>query len=218
MVLSSSRGTTFQAIIDRLNDGSLKAQCLGLVTDRPDRGCIEKAKTAGLPTKIVEKQSNEDREAYDRRLDAAIKELMSEVLGPRPVLSPSSALGINSVEGSEVLIAAIGWMFVLSPWFIRSWENRIVNIHPALLPKHGGEGMYGMRVHEAVLAAGEKESGITLHLMDESIDTGTILLQKTCPVKPDDTPETLRTRVQELEKEWYPKLLQMIEEGTIKLP
>ena len=77
--------------------------------------------------------------------------------------------------------------------------------------------MYGHHVHDAVLKAGEKESGMTIHLMDEGVDTGKILLQKSCPVLPDDTTETLQAKVQELEKEWYPKALQMIEDGDVKL-
>jgi phosphoribosylglycinamide formyltransferase 1 len=194
IVLSSSRGTTFQAIIDALRDRSLTATCLGLVTDQPNRECIEKAKASGIPVSIVEKRKGESREEYDRRLDEAIRSL-----------------------GDVDVIAAIGWMFVLTSWCVAQWKSRILNVHPALLPKHSGKGMYGMRVHEAVLRAHDKETGMTIHLMDEDVDTGPVLLQKTCEVLPGDTPEILRARVQELEKEWYPKVLQMIEEGEIRL-
>ena len=90
-------------------------------------------------------------------------------------------------------------------------------MHPAMLPKFGGKNMYGDRVHQAVLDAGERESGITIHLMDEEVDTGKILLQKTCPVLPGDTVESLKARVQGLEREWYPRLLQMIEKGQLLL-
>lgn len=190
IVLSSSRGTTFQAILDRLADGSLTARCLGLVADREDRGCIEKARSAGLPFVIVQHGKGEAREDYDRKVDAAIRSL-----------------------GNVDLIAAIGWMFVLSPWFVGKWQGRILNVHPALLPKFPGA-----HAHEDVLAAGEKESGMTIHLIDEGVDTGPVLIQKRCPVPPSDTPDTLKTRVQALEKEWYPKVLEMIEKGTIVLP
>ncbi|MDD5026195.1 MAG: phosphoribosylglycinamide formyltransferase [Candidatus Peribacteraceae bacterium] len=189
VVLSSSRGTTFQAILDRLTDGTLTG-CLGLVADREDRGCVEKARKAHLPVSIVEHAAGEDRESYDRRLDAAIQNL-----------------------GKVELIAAIGWMYVLSPWFVKSWRNRILNVHPSLLPRFPGA-----HAHEDVLAAGEKESGMTIHLIDEGVDTGPILIQKRCPVLPSDTPDTLKTRVQELEKEWYPKVLGMIAKGTMILP
>jgi len=197
VVLSSSRGTTFQSVIDAMKKGELTATCLGLVTDRPDRGCIEKAKTAGLPLKIVERVPDEPREAFDRRVQEAIV-----------------ALG----GGKDTVIAAMGWMFIFSPWFIAERKSRIINVHPALLPKHGGKGMYGHHVHDAVLAAKEKESGVSIHLMDEGVDTGPVLLQKTCPVLPGDTSATLQQRVQELEKEWYPRVLQMIESGEISLP
>ena len=194
VVLSSSRGTTFQAILNAITDGSLTAQCLGLVTDRPDRGCIEKAQAAGVPVVVVPKRSGESREEYDDRLDAAIRSL-----------------------GNVDIIAAIGWMFVLTSSFIARWHRNILNVHPALLPKYGGREMYGEKVHAAVLKSGERESGMTIHLMDEGVDTGRILLQKRCPVLSEDTPEILKTRVQELEKEWYPKVLQMIERGELLL-
>ena len=193
-VLSSSRGTTFQAILDRIADRTLTAQCAGLVADRKDRGCVVKAKVAGIPVVVVEKREGESRETYDERLHEAFLTL-----------------------GSIDVIAAIGWMFVLSPAFIRKWKNRILNVHPALLPKYGGSGMHGAHVHEAVLKAHEKESGMTIHLMDEGVDTGKVLLQKTCPVLPGDTVDSLKVRVQELEKEWYPKVLEMIEKGEIKI-
>ncbi len=111
----------------------------------------------------------------------------------------------------------MGWMWIFSPWFINQWKGRILNVHPALLPKHGGAGMYGHHVHEAVLDAKETESGATIHVMDEGVDTGKILLQKTCAVTQDDTAESLAKKVQDIEKEIYPKALQMIEEGKINL-
>lgn len=197
IVLSSSRGTTFQAVIEAMRRGELQAKCLGLVTDSADRPCIEKAKAAGLPFRIVEKRKGESREDFDRRVQMSI-----------------GALGADS----ETVLAALGWMFIMSPWFIRTWKDRIINVHPALLPKYGGTGMYGHHVHEAVLASGDRESGVTIHLLDEGVDTGPILLQKTCPILPGDTPDSLQQRVQALEKEWYPKVLHMIEREEITLP
>lgn len=193
VVLSSSRGTTFQAVLDRIADGSLTAKCLGLIADSEDRGCIQKAKAASFPVKIIEKEKSEEREDYDKRLHAAIEEL-----GGSP---------------DETVIAALGWMFILSPWFVSQWKNRIINVHPSLLPKYPGA-----HAHEDVLVAGESESGMTIHIIDEGVDTGEILVQKSCSVMPDDTVDSLKERVQELEKEWYPKTLQMIEEGDIQLP
>jgi len=190
IVLSSSRGTTFQAVIDRMADGSLTARCLALVTDRPDRGCAEKAKAAGISVVVAERSKGEEREAYDRRLDAAIRAL-----------------------GTVDVIAAIGWMWVLTPWFVHSWRGRILNVHPALLPKY--PGAHGI---EDAIAAGESETGMTIHVIDEGVDTGPILVQKKCSILPGDTHDAVKERIQALEKEWYPKVLQMIERGEIQLP
>ena len=190
VVLSSSRGTTFQAVLDRIADGTLTAHCLGLVTDRSNRGCVEKAHKAGVQVAIIERQSEEPRETYDMRLDAAIR-------------------GLGTVD----VIAALGWMYLLTPWFVGQWKNQILNVHPALLPKYPGA-----HAIEDALKDGAKESGMTIHLIDEGVDTGPVLLQKPCPVHPDDTPDTLKERIQALEKEWYPQVLQMIEEKALKLP
>lgn len=185
--------------------GSLQAVCAGLVTDGKDRECIQKAESAGLPYRVVEKREGESREQYDARLHAAILELFQ-----------SSENFQFSILHS--CVTCMGWMWILTPSFIGRWKGRILNVHPSLLPKFGGEGMYGSHVHQAVLDAKEKESGMTIHVMDEEVDTGKILLQKKCPVLPDDTVATLRARVGGLEKEWYPKVLQMIETGELTLP
>ena len=190
VVLSSSGGTTFQAVIDRIADGLLTARCVGLVTDHADRGCVVKAERASLPVRIVERRKGETREEYDYHLHAAILDL-----GPPPIL------------------ACIGWMWLLSPWFVQQWKHHILNVHPSLLPQYPGQ-----HPHEEVLAACERESGMTIHWVDDGIDTGPIIVQKNCSVFPSDTVETLKKRVQELEKEWYPKVLQMIEDSKLKVP
>lgn len=223
IVLSSSRGTTFQSVIDRMKDGSLAAKCLGLITDQPDRGCVEKATAAKIPVSVVEKREGDSRDDYDKRLHAVILNLTSpfnhSTIQPSiPLPQPETSFGpAQDRLHPKPVLAALGWMSILSPWFIRQWNNRIINVHPALLPKFGGAGMYGDKVHQAVLASGEQESGITIHLMDEGVDTGKILLQKTCPVLAGDTVDTLKERVQALEKEWYPEVLGMIERGGIML-
>ncbi|MDD3896835.1 MAG: phosphoribosylglycinamide formyltransferase [Candidatus Peribacteraceae bacterium] len=190
VVLSSSRGTTFQAVIDRIADGTLTAKCAGLVTDRADRGCADKARAAGIPVMVVEREKGEDREAYNQRLDAAIRSF-----------------------GRVDVIAALGWMWILTPWFVHVWKGRIINVHPALLPKF--PGAHGI---EDAMAAGETETGMTIHIIDEGVDTGPILVQKSCSISRDDTIDSLKERIQELEKEWYPKVLQMLEEGEIAVP
>lgn len=195
VVLCSSRGTTFQAILDRTADGTLAARCLGLISDSVERGCVAKAKSSGIPVHIVRRRENEPREEYDKRIHHAI-------------------IGLTgNKQTSNIFLACIGWLSVLSPWFVNQWKNRILNVHPSLLPKHPG-----LHAHEEVLKAGETESGMTIHLVTQEVDRGPILLQKTCPVLPGDTPETLKARVQELEKEWYPQVLQMIADVTLRIP
>jgi len=115
------------------------------------------------------------REEYDRRLDVLLKK-----------------------SGAE-LILLIGWMRILSPWFCAAWENRVINVHPSLLPEFAG-GM-DTDVHAAVIKAGRKESGCTVHIAAPEVDSGPIILQKRCPVLEDDTPQTLKSRVQKLEGE-----------------
>ena len=189
VVLSSSRGTTAKEVFKAIDNNSLTATCLGLVTDKADRGCAQVAKDAEVPVVIVERTKGEPREDYDRKIDAAIRTL-----------------------GDVDTIAALGWMFIVSPWFVSQWRNRIVNVHPALLPKH--PGAHGIA---DALNAGDTESGMTIHFIDEGVDTGKIIEQKSCTILPDDTEETLKNRIQELEKEWYPKVLQMIETGEVQL-
>lgn len=194
VVLSSSRGTTFEAVLKAIKDQKLFAPCLGLVTDKADRGCAEKAKAYGIPVTVVERKKDEDRQSYDMRLDLAIRAFTGD-------------------KTHDVVLAALGWMFIFSGWFVAGWKNRIINVHPSLLPKYpGGHAL------EDALAAGEKETGMTIHLIDDGVDTGPILLQKSCPIKPGDTLDTLKPRVQELEKQWYPHVLALIDAGKLQLP
>lgn len=106
-----------------------------------------------------------------------------------------------------VLIALAGYLKLIEPELVSRYRDRILNIHPALLPKHGGKGIYGLHVHRAVLDAGEKETGATVHIVDEAYDTGRILAQERVAVKADDTPEALEARVIEIEKTLYPKTI-----------
>ncbi len=192
VVLSSSRGTVMKAVFESMKRGELKAECLGLVTDKEDRGCVTRAKAFGVPVEIVPMIKGEPRSEYDKRVHDAVMKLAGS---------------------SDVLVACMGWMWMLSPGFVAKHRNRIINVHPALLPKHPGA-----HAHDQVIAAKDTESGMTIHLIDEGMDTGNILLQKSCPVLPDDTVDALKERVQALECLWYPKALQMIEAGELKLP
>ncbi len=190
VVLSSSRGTVFQAVLERIRDGTLHARCLGLIADRADRGCVGVAQQHGVPVAVVESKDGESREEYDQRLHQAIMSLGSRADA----------------------VACMGWMRILSAWFVGEWRGKILNVHPSLLPKHPGA-----HAHESVLRSGDATSGMTVHIIDEGVDTGPVIIQKECAVMKDDTVETLKTRVQSLECEWYPKVLEMIERGEVKL-
>lgn len=198
IVLSSGHGTTFQATLDAIAQGELTASCAGLVTDRPDRGCIAKAEAHGIPYSVVEAEPRPDREAFDKAVHRSVMSLLDN-------------------DADDVLLAEMGWMWIHSPWFIDQWSDKILNVHPALLPKYGGKGMYGNHVHQAVLDAKETESGMTIHVMDSGVDTGPIIVQKNCTIEPGETVESVKAKVQELEKQWYPWALEQIHLGEIEL-
>lgn len=190
-VLASTRGTNFQSLIDAKKAGVLKddVEIACLITNK-ECGAIEKAKAANIPSHIVDAKGK-TRETFD-----------TEVM---------KILDSYQVD----LIVLGGYMRIIGAEMVNRYKNRIINIHPSLLPKYGG-GM-NLDVHKAVLEAGEKETGMTIHLLNEEVDTGPIVLQKTCSVNPDDTPDTLKSRVQALEKEWYPKVVQMFADGEVNI-
>ncbi len=150
--------------------------------------------------------------------DGTAAVLRAQALGVKVAVVPKSEdyasllSGLLREDRIDVICLA-GYMFLLPVEVVRAYEGRIINIHPALLPKYGGKGMYGQHVHEAVIAAGETESGCSVHFVSEEYDEGAVLLQKKCPVLPDDTPETLADRVLDLEHTAYPEALKMLVES-----
>jgi len=181
-ILASTRGTNLQALIDDIKIDDSKYEIACVISDVYDAGALEKARDAKLPSVFVDPTSK-TREEYDTKL--------------------VSVLDRYEVE----LVCLIGFMRILSPVFVRSFENRIMNVHPSLIPAFCGAGYHGDKVHEDVLADGCKVSGMTIHLVDEGVDTGEIICQKTCEVSKRDTVSTLKAKVQQLEKEWYPKIV-----------
>lgn len=183
-VLASTKGTALQAIIDELKSGNMPGIVLKFVlVDREDCGAAEKAKKEGVPLVFLNPLQNGQklsREDYDRQLALICEQ--------------------NGID----LIVLAGWMRILSPEFVRKYPKKIINIHPSLLPKHPG---MDLNVHKAVLEQGETESGMTIHYVDEGVDSGEIIVQKRIAVAPGETPESLKEKVQELEKEWYPKII-----------
>lgn len=149
-----------------------------IITNNKHAGVIEIARAAGLDVMVVNKEN-----------------FYSEVF-----------IDVIDMMKPDLLVLA-GFLWKVPDYLVQAYQGKIINIHPALLPKFGGKGMYGHHVHEAVIAAGETESGITIHLVNEHYDEGTILLQKKVDVLDSDTPETLAKKVLKLEHEWYSKVI-----------
>lgn len=183
-VLISGSGRTLQNFVDEIAAGRLDATISVVVASAPGIAGIDRARSAGIPVAVVERKAHPGLAAFSDAVTAAVEPHAPDL----------------------VLLAGF-----LHLWrFPASFEGRVLNIHPALLPAFGGKGMYGHRVHEAVLASGAKESGCTVHLADHEYDRGRILVQRRVPVLPDDTPDTLAARVFEQECLAYPEAVRQM--------
>ena len=184
-VLVSGGGTNLQALIDyqKKEGESCPYEIVVVISDHKDAFALERAKNAGIPTAIKSPYAVMGKE----NAQAASRE--------EKRLAVSNAMLQVCNEYKVDAIVEAGCLTVLVGDILTKYENKIINLHPALLPKFGGVGMWGHHVHEAVLAAGEKESGCTVHLVTSECDGGKILLQKKVPVMPDDTPDTLYARI-----------------------
>jgi phosphoribosylglycinamide formyltransferase-1 len=193
VTLISGGGTTLQNLIDRIALGKLQAQITGVVSSKADIFGLERAQRAGLPVTVVASDKREshglERVSYSDRVWAAIRSFNPD------------------------LVCFTGWLHLLS--IPQEFRQKVLNIHPSLLPAFGGKGMYGKRVHEAVLAAGVKVSGCTVHFADDTYDTGPILIQKCVPVHEADNPDTLAARVFQAECEAYPEAINLIAAGRV---
>lgn len=167
-VMVSGGGSNLQSIIDKSKNGELNCEIACVIGDRPCYG-VERAAEQGIESCVI------DRKLYKKELCKEIDKVLS-------------------TKGVELIVLA-GFLSIIDEEFVNKWKGRIINIHPSLLPKFGGPGMYGIKVHEAVLAAGEKESGCTVHYVDTGVDSGEIILQVKVPVLEGDTPEVLQKRV-----------------------
>lgn len=187
-VLISGSGSNLQAIIDACTDDNFPAQIEVVISNVPDAYGLTRAKKAGIPAVIIDHKQFPDRPAFEDALQ--------------------SALDAHDID----LICLAGFMRILTSSFIARWPRKIINTHPALLPKFGGEGMYGAHVHRAVLEANEKESGPTIHYVIPEVDKGEIITQTRVTVEGDDTSDTLAKRVLEQEHILYPKAIKLIAE------
>ena len=173
-VFVSGSVSNLQSIIDNIENGTLNCEISYVIADRECFG-LERAEKHGIKSIML------DKKLFGNKLSDEI-----------------SAILENDIEKTDYIVLA-GYLSILSESFINKWTRKIINIHPSLLPKFGGKGMYGMNVHRAVIEAKETESGCTIHFVDTGVDTGEIILQIKVPVLSDDTPEILQKRV--LEKE-----------------
>lgn len=189
-VLISGGGTDLQSIIDAIEAGDLKCSIDAVISDKPGVYGIERAKIKGIKTYEF------DRKVYG-------KELSKEIL--------------KITKDKVDLVVLAGFLSILSEEFISEFRNRIINIHPSLIPAFCGNGMYGLKVHKAAIEYGVKFSGCTVHFVDEGTDTGAIILQKVVPVYGEDTPETLQKRVLEEEHKALPEAVKLISEGKIEV-
>lgn len=183
-VLISAGGTTLQNLIDRIADGRLDAEIVGVVSSRADVFGVERARRAGLPVTVIERKPAAD---FSDRVFAAVR------------------------TANPDLVVLAGWLHLLR--IPADFRHRVLNIHPSLLPAFGGKGMYGLRVHQAVLDYGAKLTGCTVHFADDTYDTGPIVAQQAVAIRDDDTAETLAARVYEAECKAYPEAIGRIAAG-----
>ncbi len=185
-VLASTNGTDLQAIIDEMKAGLMPGIELAIViSNKADCYALKRAKEQGYKTLFIDPKGL-TREQFDAKMAQALEEAQVD------------------------LVVLVGYMRILSPEFVQKFPRKIINIHPALIPKFSGKNFFGASVHASVLAANETETGMTIHYVDKGCDTGEIILQKTCPVTPQDTPDSLKEKVQALEKKWYPEVIRQL--------
>ena len=192
-IFASGRGSNFQSIFQAIQRGDLAAEVGLLLTNNPEAGALAFARENGIPGVVVNKKDFEEREQF---IEAMMNPLLKQ-------------------EVSWIVLA--GYMKKVPPEVIQRFPNRILNIHPALLPSFGGKGMYGHHVHEAVLNQGCKVSGVTVHIVDEVYDRGPIVAQRCVPVEPGDTPDSLAARVLKVEHQIYWQTLQLVAEGRVEV-
>ncbi len=193
-VFASGGGSNLQALLDAQDRDGFDGRIELVFSNVIGSGALDRVKGRGVATLCLPSRGFEgSREEYDAQVLAAME-----------------ASGID-------LVCLAGYMRILTPVLVRPFRDRMLNIHPALLPKYGGAGFYGHHVHEAVLKAGEKESGATVHFVVEKTDAGPILLQGKVPVEPGDTPESLAARVLRVEHTIYPEAVRLVCAGRVRI-
>ena len=195
VVMVSGGGTNLQAIIDRVSDGTIRnTEIVGVISNNKNAYALERARNHGIPAICISPKDFESREIFNEKLLEAV----------------------DTYEPDLVVLA--GFLVVIPAAMIAKYRNRMINIHPSLIPSFCGTGYYGLKVHEAALKRGVKVVGATVHFVDEGTDTGSIILQKAVEVQNGDTPEVLQRRVME-QAEWkiLPKAIDLIANGKVKV-
>ena len=187
-VIVSGRGSNLQSIIDHITEGKLDVEVAVVVSDHADAFALERAAKAGIATVVVERKGCRDKEEFEDKIDAALRN-----------------------AGAELVVLA-GFMRILTGHFISRWEHKIINIHPALLPSFKGLDAQGQAVDYGV-----KVAGCTVHFVDEGTDTGPIILQKVVPVMDEDTEETLAARILVEEHKALPEAIRLWSEGKLSI-
>lgn len=195
VVMVSGGGTNLQAIIDRVSDGTIRnTEIVGVISNNKNAYALERARNHGIPAICISPKDFESREIFNEKL-------------------------LETVDTYEPdLVVLAGFLVVIPAAMIAKYRNRMINIHPSLIPSFCGTGYYGLKVHEAALKRGVKVVGATVHFVDEGTDTGPIILQKAVEVQNGDTPEVLQRRVME-QAEWkiLPKAIDLIANGKVKV-
>jgi phosphoribosylglycinamide formyltransferase-1 len=192
-VLASGEGTTLEYLAEQIDGGRLPAQIALVVCDRPHAHAIERARRRGLPTVVLPLKGVPEA-LWAAQMDRELHDRRVE------------------------LVVLAGFLSVIPAAWLSGWVGRVINLHPALLPKFGGPGMYGHHVHAAVLKAGETESGASVHIVIPEVDGGPVLLQAKVPVRPGDTVESLEARIRPVERELLTQAIRRFADGAWPLP
>lgn len=188
-MFASGNGTNFRSILEHKREGMLESDVELLITNNSTCGAAEIARAEGIKVVHISRKVFPDLSSQDY-----------------------SNLFISALEKHEIdLIVLAGYMKMLPEEVVKKYSNRIINIHPALLPKYGGKGMYGINVHKAVLESGDKETGVTVHYVNENYDEGEIIYQEKIPVDEKETPESLMEKLKEVEHKVYPEVISKLE-------
>lgn len=183
VIFASGSGTNMQAIIDKIESGEIRAEIAGLIVNKPGIKATERAEKFNIPVSVI---MDKDEAAFTSRLKKKLSDWKPD------------------------LIVLAGFLRKIPDSIIKKYQNKIINIHPALLPKFGGKGFYGLNVHKAVLESGDKETGCTVHFVNKEYDKGPIISQEKVPVHSSDTPEVLAKRVLKAEHKLLPSVIKKL--------